>query len=205
MLTMLSHDLVLRRNHRIDLESDSPTPFALTTHGSHHIRLIDHASRIWNALLREASHPKYAQLFAGLQEAPVFHSVNSGEVFGIVQSQFAVGYQYMVDIKREDLDDLLDLSAQPEDSARRILASINIDPALLLQPLPTPASTIDGSASMFPSARYGTQADDLHIATKGQASAGPEPADISVSHASADCESSKSLVCSFLCPSHFVY
>lgn len=154
MLTMLSHDLVLRRNHRIDVDSELPTPFAVTTYGSHHIRLIDHAARLWNSLLQNSSDSNHAQLFAGLQEAPVFRFVDSGEIFGIVQSQFAAGYQYMVDIKNEEVDDLLDLSAQPPDSVRRLLASINIDPALLSQPLPTPASTIDGSASAFPSARY---------------------------------------------------
>lgn len=78
-ITMLSYDFVLRRNHCINLESDSPTPFkfALTRHDSLRILLIDHASRgARNALFLRSSEPKYAQLFNGLQEAPVFHVVS---------------------------------------------------------------------------------------------------------------------------------
>lgn len=148
MLTMLSHDLVLRRNHRIDFESESPTPFAISTHGSHHLRLVNEAARVWNSILQL---PTHRQLFAGLQSSPTLQYVNSGETFGIVQSQFAVGYQYMIDIKTEEVDDLLDLSTQSEDQARQILQSINIDPALLSQCLPAPASVIDHTLSAFPS------------------------------------------------------
>lgn len=153
MLTMLSHDFVLRRNHRIDFESDSPTPFAVSTHGSHHLRLVNELARIWNSILQFPSH---RQLFAGQQSTPTLRYVNSGETFGIVQSQFVTGYQYMIDIKSEETDDLLDLSAQSEDQARQILQSINIDPALLSQPLPFPASAMDGAVSTYPSARHKT-------------------------------------------------
>lgn len=151
MLTVLSHDLVLRRNHRVDLDSSSPTPFALTTYGSHHIRLINHAAHLWNTIRQDAKH---AHLFSGLQDLPVFRSVDSGESFGIVRSQFAAGYQYLVDVKEEEADNLLDLTSQPTHVARQLLESMNIDPALLEQPLVSSLETIDGSSSIFPSARH---------------------------------------------------
>lgn len=154
MLTMLSHDLVLRRNHRVDLSSSSPTPFAMSTHGSHHIRLVGHIACLWNTMRKNVKH---AQLFSGLQDRATFRKVDSGESFGIVRSQFIEGYQYLVDIKEEERDDLLDLSSQPSDVARQVLASINIDPDLLSRPLSSSISTIDGSVSAFPSARYSAQ------------------------------------------------
>lgn len=164
MLTMLSHDLVLRRNHRIDFESDSPTPFALATHGSHHLRLVNQVANVWNSILQ---FPTHSHLFAGLQDAPVLQFVNSGESFGIVQSQFITGYHYMVDVKTEETDELVDLSSQSDDRARQILESINIDPALLLRPLPTPSDAMDGSASSFPSEQYKiTDGSDHAIATR---------------------------------------
>ncbi|KAI0365886.1 hypothetical protein BV20DRAFT_953305, partial [Pilatotrama ljubarskyi] len=156
MLTMLSHDHVLRRNHRADMDSGSLTIFVSFTHGSHHIRLVDKGAQVWNDLLAmSANYPTHAHLLAGVRPAPRFHNVNSGESFGIVQSQFAAGYQYMVDVKEEDIDPLVDLSSQPSQQAQELLASINIDPALLAQPLPSSAAAaVDGSTSTFPSVRH---------------------------------------------------
>lgn len=151
MLTVLSHDLILRRNHRVDIDSSSPTAFALSTYGSHHIRLVDHIARLWGTIRQN---PTHTHLFTGLQDSPRFQTVNSGESFGIVRSQFAEGYQYLVDVKEEEPEDLLDLSAQPAHVAHQLLKSINIDPALLSQPLVSSLATIDGSASTFPSARH---------------------------------------------------
>lgn len=67
MLAMLSHDLVLRRNHRIDFESASPTIFASSTYGSHHLRLVNQAAQVWNSILQ---FPYHRQLFSGLHDAP---------------------------------------------------------------------------------------------------------------------------------------
>ncbi|EIW51483.1 uncharacterized protein TRAVEDRAFT_137340 [Trametes versicolor FP-101664 SS1] len=151
MLTVLSHDLVLRRNHRVDLDSGSPTAFALSTYGSHHIRLVDRIAYLWNTIRQNTTH---AHLFIGLQDTPRFRTVDSGESFGIVRSQFVEGYQYLVDVKEEEPDNLLDLSAQPADVAQQPLRSMNIDPALLSQPLVSSLAPIDGSASTFPSVRH---------------------------------------------------
>ncbi|KAI0667040.1 hypothetical protein C8Q78DRAFT_413566 [Trametes maxima] len=152
MLTSLSHDHILRRNHRIDLDSRSPTPFAMATYGSHHLRLVNRAAQLWNEIRRAST---LAPLFAGLQDAPTFLSVNSRESFGIVQSQFAAGYQYFIDVKEEPGDDMVDLSTQPPQQARQLLQNMNIDPALLSQPLSAPATSIDAMVSTYPSARYG--------------------------------------------------
>ncbi|KAI0673878.1 hypothetical protein C8Q78DRAFT_1186282 [Trametes maxima] len=148
MLTHLSHDHVLRRNHRIDMDSRAPMPFAITTYGSHHIRLVDHTAKLWNKLLQDKKH---IHLLAGLCASPMTRTVQSGESFGIVRSQFAAGYHYMIEVKEEDMDGLLDLSSQPPHHARRLLESINIDPALLSQPLPSTTSNIDGDVSTLPS------------------------------------------------------
>ncbi|KAI0368260.1 hypothetical protein BV20DRAFT_1037239 [Pilatotrama ljubarskyi] len=146
MMTTLSHDHIFCRNHRIDMESDDPSPFTLSTFGSHHIRLVDHVAREWNTLQAQAD-SKHAHLLTGAKILPTFQSVNSGETFGIVRSQFARGYQYFMDVKEEETEDLLDLSAQSPQHARQLLESINIDPALLSQPLPTSARIVPQAQS----------------------------------------------------------
>ncbi|PIL32659.1 hypothetical protein GSI_05363 [Ganoderma sinense ZZ0214-1] len=127
MLTALCHDLVLRRNMRIGYHLSSPDVFTTSTYGSHHVRLIRAIAQQWNSTIHMA---EYAHLFAGLSDLPLLKTVASGEMFGIVKSQFAQGYQYLVtDVKHDDDDnDLLELTKPLDERTYQVLASIDIGP-----------------------------------------------------------------------------
>ncbi|PIL26529.1 hypothetical protein GSI_12287 [Ganoderma sinense ZZ0214-1] len=127
MLTALCHDLVLRQNMRIGYHLSSPDVFTTSTYGSHHVRLIRAIAQQWNSTIHMA---EYAHLFAGLSDLPLLKTVASGETFGIVKSQFAQGYQYLVtDVKHDDDDDdLLELTKPLDERTYQVLASIDIGP-----------------------------------------------------------------------------
>ncbi|KAH9939540.1 hypothetical protein B0H21DRAFT_698307, partial [Amylocystis lapponica] len=135
VMTALCHDYVLRRNIRVAFRDNTPdpNPFLLSTHGSHHIRLVDSVAKLWNQLLKKVK-TKAPQGLRTLPELPI---VSSGEVFGITNAHYTTSYHNLAEIKDEPDDELLDLSAQDEVVAQEILQDMNIDPRLLLQPLPS--------------------------------------------------------------------
>ncbi|KAH9931192.1 hypothetical protein B0H21DRAFT_699867, partial [Amylocystis lapponica] len=142
VMTALCHDHVLRRNIRVAFHDNTPqpNPFLLSTYGSHHIRLVNGVATLWNQLLQK-SKTKTPQ---GLSTLPELRIISSGEVFGITSANYTTSYHNLVEIKDEPDDDLLDLSAQDEAVTQGILRDMNIDPKLLLQPLP---SSSDGNVS----------------------------------------------------------
>ncbi|PIL36291.1 hypothetical protein GSI_01954 [Ganoderma sinense ZZ0214-1] len=142
MLAALCHDLVLRRNMRIGHHLSSPDVFTTSTYGSHHIRLIRAIAQQWNSTIHMA---EYTHLFAGLSDLPLLKTVASGETFGIVKSQFAQGYQYLVtDVKHDDEDnDLLELTKPLDEHTYQVLASIDIGP----RPLPPLSAASDPQPS----------------------------------------------------------
>ncbi|KAH9952137.1 hypothetical protein B0H21DRAFT_684053 [Amylocystis lapponica] len=139
VMTALCHDYVLRRNIRVAFRDNTPEPnqFLISTCGSHHIRLVDAAAKLWNLLLKK-SKVKTPQ---GLHTLPELRIISSGEVFGITSASYTTSYHNLVEIKDEPDDELLDLSAQDEAVAQSILQDMNIDPQLLLQPLPSSSAT----------------------------------------------------------------
>ncbi|KAH9940973.1 hypothetical protein B0H21DRAFT_697284 [Amylocystis lapponica] len=134
VMTALCHDYVLRRNIRVVFRDNTPgpNPFVISTHGSHHIRLVDAVAKLWNLLLTK-SKVKTPQ---GLHTLPELRIIPSGEVFGITNASYATSYHNLVEIKDEPDDELVDLSMQDEAAMQLILQDMNIDPQLLLQPLP---------------------------------------------------------------------
>ncbi|OBZ78899.1 hypothetical protein A0H81_01165 [Grifola frondosa] len=135
VFTALGHDFVLRRNIRIATSRahSSGKAFINFTHGSHHVYLTNHINSKWNLLLvreKQAS---------GLRPRPLLRSASSGETFGLVVSDHSSTFGGLLQIKNEpESDDLKyeafsdsELDVEPE----VVMAHLNIDPTLLLQPL----------------------------------------------------------------------
>lgn len=137
--TGLCHDFVLRRNVRVAFSKVQKSDFVSSTHGSHHIHLIDKIAKLFNNFRLEEKATSTTYL-------PELKDIPSGEHFGLVTSGFASTYGGLLDIKTEDSDmtgskflealsgdgdavDLALLSARSE-----MLEELNIDPQLLSQP-----------------------------------------------------------------------
>lgn len=139
MFEALAHDFVLRRNVRIGyscLEAEDGTDlgktFLASTHGLHRIALIDGIARHWNTLID--THKRAT----GLAKRPRLTSVQSGEVFGIVDSANAATFGGLFDIKEECISDevpLLESDLSGPQSAMDVLEHLSIDSSLLTQPL----------------------------------------------------------------------
>ncbi|KAJ7026747.1 hypothetical protein C8F04DRAFT_966119, partial [Mycena alexandri] len=139
--TALSHDFVLRRNIRVACgktagDISNLDDFLRTTFGSHHSRLVSHTASLLNDIIHtEATRRKASPSNELLR--PVLKSVASGETFGLVKSEHNDTFGGLLTIKDENSDEdqlfneALESSVNPEE----ILGDLNIDPALLLQPL----------------------------------------------------------------------
>ncbi|KAG1751552.1 uncharacterized protein EDB91DRAFT_1078312 [Suillus paluster] len=146
MLSALSHDFVLCRNIRVASSRHQMTPFVKFTHGSHHIQLSNHITKLYNGL-RE----KDTQLLPLLPELP---DVDSSETFGLVASDNATTFGGLL-IKEETLDAELThdfevhtdsftggtLDFATEASRSIMIEDWQIDPALLDQPAVCSSST----------------------------------------------------------------
>ncbi|KAI1793320.1 hypothetical protein LXA43DRAFT_971989 [Ganoderma leucocontextum] len=150
-MNTLCHDLVLRRNIRVEFSSEEASTFVLSTHGSHHVHLVNAANVLWNELLAKSDCPA-----PHLTDLPVMQPANSGETFGMVGISPAMArYHSMVLVKEEEVDDgLVDLSSKDRSTAAKILMEIGMDPhtASLLPPTPqspplTPQSPPQTSSS----------------------------------------------------------
>ncbi|KAG1777240.1 hypothetical protein EV702DRAFT_1005393 [Suillus placidus] len=128
MLSALGHDFVLRRNIRVAFSRRQMMPFVKFTHGSHHIQLSNHVTKLYNGL-RE----KGTQLLPLLPELP---DVDSGETFGLVASDNATTFGGLL-IKEETLD-------------AELTHDFKIDPALLDQPAAQPLLLHTANGSSLP-------------------------------------------------------
>jgi hypothetical protein len=99
LITALAHDFVLRRNCRIAAASQHPRVFTLSSHGSHHIRLVSAVARLWNALL--AKEKGKAAGRNKLEELPELQDVCSSEEFGLVASSYTTSFKGLLEIKEE--------------------------------------------------------------------------------------------------------
>ncbi|KAJ7029100.1 hypothetical protein C8F04DRAFT_1188031 [Mycena alexandri] len=141
--TALSHDFVHRRNIRVVFGKTANTSnlddFLRTTFGSHHSRLVSHSASVWNEIVHtEATRRKASASNEFLR--PVLKNVASGETFGLVKSQHNDTFGGLLTIKDETLDDddqLFNQALENLSNPEEILGDLNINPALLLQPLPS--------------------------------------------------------------------
>src|SRR5262245_5013804 len=144
MFRALAHDFVLRRNIRVGLNGRycKPSPFLSSTHGCHHIRLVSHTAHIWNALVSKAQHRN--SHVEHLELLPELRIVDSNEVFGVVDSQNAMSFGGLFQIKQEDEDEkeynLLN-AIESDETPPGVLSDLEIDPTLLLAPQLTNAIT----------------------------------------------------------------
>ncbi|KAG1785108.1 uncharacterized protein HD556DRAFT_1435280 [Suillus plorans] len=141
--TGLCHDFVLQRNICVAFSRASKSDFITSTHGSHHVHLINRIAKQFNNLRLEDKATSTCCL-PELVETP------SEEHFRLVKSSFVSMFGGLLDVKAEEspveLDmtgpklleplsgegDALNLALQ---SARsEILEELNIDPQLLSQP-----------------------------------------------------------------------
>lgn len=133
----LGHDFVLRRNIRIGYSHQDRTPFLASTHSSHHVRLVNYVASVWNSIINTGKIPTATQ-------RPVLPEIDSGETFGLVESDAAVTFDGLFTIKAEDDDLALDLVEHvtvDDLDARHVLLDMHIDPALLEHPQTQPSAS----------------------------------------------------------------
>lgn len=145
MTNALCHDFVLRKNCRIAHENKQASPFSMSTYGSHHVHLVSKIASTWNNLVQAPSKQEKVATtpFALL---PILRKVDSGEKFGLVQSDYTTSFKGLIEMKEEVKDeDLTNLSSVSEDGENSIYGSMlhdltsSIDPKLLRQPEPHPS------------------------------------------------------------------
>lgn len=142
MFSSLGSDHVLRRNIRVAYRKDVRTPFVTSTHGSHHIDLVNNIAILHNRL-------KNAEPRCILQPLPELPNIDSGETFGLTKSEYTSTFNGLIQVKQEladteddaassDLtgsgnsDDVADLALRA--SRAVIFDEWRIDPTLLNQP-----------------------------------------------------------------------
>ncbi|KAJ8596095.1 hypothetical protein M405DRAFT_782130 [Rhizopogon salebrosus TDB-379] len=142
--TGLCHDFVLRRNIRVAFSRATKSDFVSSTHGSHHIHLVDRIAKLFNRFRLEEKATSTCCL-------PELKEVPSKEHFGLVKSGFATTFGGLLEIKTEDSPVELDMSgpqlleALSSDSGdvvdlvlqstrSKILEELEIDPQLLSIP-----------------------------------------------------------------------
>ncbi|KAG1774617.1 hypothetical protein EV702DRAFT_1047571 [Suillus placidus] len=102
--TGLCHDFVLRRNIRVTFSRATKSDFLSSTHGSHHVHLVDGIAKLFNHLrLEEKTISACCLPLAELQD------VLSNEHFGLVESSFASTFGGLLDVKAEE-DSPIDLN-----------------------------------------------------------------------------------------------
>lgn len=143
MMMTLSHDFVLRRNCRIAYNGKLPkSDFIKSTHGSHHTALVNSTNEIYNTILAGQQKKKRGTT---LTKLPVLPKIQSGEQFGLVESEYSTTYQGLfVDGIKEEEDatpGTIDLTALDEAHAAlntedigKMLEELSIDPRLLSLP-----------------------------------------------------------------------
>lgn len=77
-------------------------PFVKSLHGLHHIRLATDTAERWNTLLASAA--EVSDTIPPLKKKPVLQKVNSGEFFGLVDSEAADVFDGLFTMKDEDED-----------------------------------------------------------------------------------------------------
>lgn len=173
--TGLCHDFVLRRNVRVAFSRVTKSDFVSSTHGSHHIHLVDGVAKLFN-------HLRLEEKATSTHCLPELKEVPSKEHFGLIKSGFASTFGGLLDIKAEDEDspveldmtgpkflealsgdgDVVDLMLQPMKS--EIFDELNIDPQLLSMPqVPSkaqPPSLHHSHATAIPTAEVAGDSSD---------------------------------------------
>ena len=145
LIVALAHDFVLRRNCRIAFAGDHPDSFSESTHGSHHVHLVGHIAALWNSLLVSEKGKEVGR--KQMEPLPLLPAVESGETFGLVQSNYNTSFKGLIAIKEEPEDDnIKNIPLLDDADIQNLMHRLKINPAdvQLLQPPPqsSPSSTI---------------------------------------------------------------
>jgi hypothetical protein len=125
VFTALCHDFVLRRNVRIALSHGIESPFLKSSHGSHHLALVEYVHALWNNLVKKDTLRTMVKL-------PELSNIVSGETFGLVKSGHMEMFISLVKCEDEGKNGVLPVQDELEED--EILGDLNIDPALQFQP-----------------------------------------------------------------------
>jgi hypothetical protein len=139
-MVALGHDFVLRRNCRVAFDRKDPDVFVKSTHGSHHIRLVSHIASLWNTLLeKEKGKAVGAKRLLPLPQLPI---IDSGETFGLVQSDYTTSFKGLIEVKEEPEDEnIKNLPLLDDDDIRALMKRLKIDSSLIQLPTSSDAST----------------------------------------------------------------
>ncbi|KAI0694289.1 hypothetical protein BC835DRAFT_1274738, partial [Cytidiella melzeri] len=138
-ILFLAGDHVQRRNISVISNSKefSPSLFIASSHGCHHLALVNFIAHRWNTFLNDhnpSTTPRGTLTLtnhATLHLLPTLANVLSQETFGAVVSTHAMTFGGLVKIEDDDDDDnLLDISLYDEERRQEILQEMNIDPQL---------------------------------------------------------------------------
>ncbi|KAG2140098.1 hypothetical protein DEU56DRAFT_941924 [Suillus clintonianus] len=135
--TGLCHDFVLRRNVRVAFSRASKSDFITSTHGSHHIHLVDRIAKQFNNLRLKEKTTSTCCL-------PELQDVPSNEHFGLVESSFASTFGGLLDIKAEDTpvdlnmsgNKMLEALSDDGDAVDLVLRSHHTLAGVLIHPWP---------------------------------------------------------------------
>ena len=136
----LGSDHVLRRNIRVALTGKTKydDAFIKSTHGSHHISLVDHVAGLWNGLVGDKANPSLYK--------PRLKNIESSETFGVVQSNHSDTFDGLFTIKQEpdESDEALQMDNEAVNSVERdkLMNKFDLKPDLFNQPLRAEASKV---------------------------------------------------------------
>ena len=96
MLNALLNNFVLRRNLRLAQQKHSPTPFIVSSCGSHHLALVNSIALTHNKLKQSGPN---IQLEVDI--LLILPDVPSGEVFGLTKSDYLTTFTGLIEVKEE--------------------------------------------------------------------------------------------------------
>ncbi|TFY82217.1 hypothetical protein EWM64_g1796 [Hericium alpestre] len=129
----LGHDHILCRNIHIEWSSGKTSSFVLSTHGCHHLRLVNQNAKLWNTLVNQRQRKGQQRNDPSLVRQPEMQLIPSKERFRLVHSEDAETYGGMLP-KEEPKADEQPLLEMAKESDRftfgQVGSELNIEPAL---------------------------------------------------------------------------
>lgn len=134
-ITAVTHDHILRRNIRVAKVNAQRGTFTNATHGSHHIRIVSHNAGLRNQIITKLEQQEKLLPDHKLKHAPQLQLINSGEVFGLVVSEYTNSFKGLIEIKDEPQDEETNnLPIITDTDVDNLMSRLSIDPQLLSLP-----------------------------------------------------------------------
>lgn len=132
----LGHDHVLRRNCHVVLPNVQHNTFTNTTYGSHHVRLVSHNAGLFNRLITKLEEEEKLPQKHKLKHIPELQLINSGEIFGLVPSEYTNSFKGLLEVKEESKDESDPLPTITDHDVDELMSRLQLDPQLLALPIP---------------------------------------------------------------------